>query len=734
LIGRFLQRLPLVLSALMLVAIVQKATHGHRRREPAREQKAQPVKLDLKAPSGAHPRVLLDAAAIDRIKDAAKKRTPAWSRVQSRCDKDLSETIRSGYEAFDWGDAVAELALCWRGTGDKKYAERAARYLEAILDDRYLVGDKQGGDLVVRHDDGYGIRSFGVYAALGYDWLHDAPGMTPALRDKAIARLTAWLAWYREKGYQRDHSIANYFCGYLAAETFAALAMAGEAPVADAWFTHARDTLLGGLLIPEYTTTLKGGDWPEGWQYGELSAAEVALVVAALRTATGTDLEPKIPWLREVVTHHMHALVPGSSAVYDNGDWSEHPTKPSAVALTALPLALEPHDPDAAAQARWMTRNGLPDFGSEHLWLPLLAERVGGKEIDPHPGAPLSYHAAGTGLSFMRSEWTPRAVWASFQAGPTVADHQHNDQGHFELFRGGDGLLVDGGTYGSAATMSHNSILVDDGAKHLNYPPNQGTWGRAMRTTRFYDDGAAVVVAGDLTDAYLPACVEDGCSFRSVRAALRTMVYVRPATLVIDDRVTVDEGGFGVTWAAHVPVAAPRIDGTAASAIVGGSRVDVRTLLPADAKLSSRKEPTRIGDGPYRQNDPWGPMWRLEVESPRGATARRFLHAITAGAASDSAPAATRLEAPGLSGVELAGPGRDDSVLFADRDARGRVEASQANRSVVVAGLPPGTRYRITSANLGARCAIELIPDGAGPLEANAGGFVRAFTPGCAKR
>ncbi|HZS41724.1 MAG TPA: heparinase II/III family protein [Polyangia bacterium] len=723
-------RLPLLAAAVALMAVVQGATHGRRRREP-REQPLHPVAVEAHEPRAAHPRILLDDAALARLRRSAHARTPAWLALAADCDEQLAKPIRSGYEAFDWADAVADLALCWRATGDRKFSDGATRYLRALLDDREQVGDGHGGDLVVRHDDGYGIRSFGAFAALGYDWLWDAPSMTPELRALATKRLSAWLAWYGDKGYQRDHAIANYFCGYLLAESFAGLAVFGDSPEGARWLAHARDTLIGARLLPSLSQ-LDGGDWPEGWQYGELSAAEIALTAEAFRTATGTPLAARLPWLRQIAAHHLHALVPDGSALYDNGDWSEHPAKPSSLALAAIALALEPVDARGAAEARWLQKR--TPWPGQRAWLGALADPLERAERDPHEGAPLSVELSGTGLAFMRASWAPDATWASFQCGPTIADHQHNDQGHFELWRGGDGLIVDGGGYGSASTMSHNSILVDDGKRHLTYPPNQGVWGRDMRTTRFHDDGREVIAAGEFADAYAPSCADDGCTPRSVRRARRTIVYVRPGVLLIDDRVTVDEPGFGVTWTAHF-AAAPTVRWPLAGARVGRSRVDVQTLWPLDGKSAAVVEPTSTGEGPYRQNQPWlAGMRRLEIASATGDRERRFLHVISAGAADEAPPTTTRLDGRALSGVLLQGraeAGRGLNVLFSDGEAGGEGEILAASESVIVAGLRPSAPYSVAARPLGAKCLLDVKPDPQGAARADAGGLLRLATPAC---
>ena len=130
-----------------------------------------PEKLALTPPREAEHRIVLDRARLAQLREQAKLASPAWRAVAARCDEAVRESIPSGYQGFDWADAVANLSLCWNATGRLAYAESALQYLNALLDDRFAVGDRKGGARVVRHDSGYGIRTFGAYTALGYDWL-----------------------------------------------------------------------------------------------------------------------------------------------------------------------------------------------------------------------------------------------------------------------------------------------------------------------------------------------------------------------------------------------------------------------------------------------------------------------------------------------------------------------------------------------------------------------------------
>ncbi len=271
--------------------------------------------------------------------------------------------------------------------------------------------------------------------------------------------------------------------------------------------------------------------------------------------------------------------------------------------------------------------------------------------------------------------------------------------------------------------------MVDDGSAHLTYPPNQGVWGAdRVKTTRFADDGSVVVAVGELGEAYAPSCAEDGCKQRSVQRFTRSFVYVRPSLLVLDDRVELDAAGYGVTWAAHL-TREPTLNGELASAVIGSSRVDIRTLEPREARHTAPREPTPSGEGSHRANKPWGPMWRLEVESPRGERQRGFLHVISSGPAAAAAPVARSVSADGVRGARVEADGRRTVVLFVEGDKGARVPLGGPADAVVVAGLVPDHSYRVT---VDATCTLTLAPgSGADARRPGPGGFFRLDATGC---
>lgn len=683
-----------------------------------------PVQLASLPTAGQGCRLFLDDATLKRLRDSATARTPAFVFTQTRADEALATPIASGYQGFEWADALASSALTWRATGDARYATSAVRYLRALLDDRLAVGDGQGGAGVVKHDSGYGIRTFGAYAALGYDWLRGAPDMTPDLSAHVGERLGEWLDWYEKEGYLRDRATANYYWGYLTALSLAGVALSGDDPQAAKWLERARDEL-SRRVLPLFRDQLRGGGWPEGWQYGEYTAFEIALVARAMGGA-GVNVVDKLPWLGQTVAQHSHALLPDEASVYDGGTWGEHPAKPSGLAMTAVGWALTGTDDAHAAEARWLAAHALPPLRREQAWLGLLADAPHAEQRSPRRADATSLHLPGQGLTFVRSGWSKDAVWASFQAGPPLAeDHQDADQGHFELVRGADALLVDGGGSEGSATVNHNTLLIDDRGDVMNYTPNQGVWGEGVKTTRFGDDGVVALAVGEIGEAYAPKCAISGCKKRAVERATRSFVFVRPSLLVIRDDVTLASPDYGATWAAHL-TSSPELQGNRASAVIGSSRVELHQLEPEGAVLSAPHEPTPSGDGSHRLNQPWGPMWRLEVKSPPGARQRSFLQAIVAAAAADKPSSAQHLSGDGVHGSFVRSGEVSTAVLFAKSESDAKLEAKLPGSAaqVVLAGLTPGKHYRFNIDAASCTLLARTSQDASDPA-ATSGGFLR---------
>jgi hypothetical protein len=690
--------------------------------------------VNIEHPHGPHRRILLTPdrlAAVRGLRDAG---APSWRKLAARCDDDARETIDSGYEAWDWANAALDLALCHAVTARPEHASAALRYFKALLDDRYKVGDGGGGDAVVHHDDGYSIRTRGCFGAIAYDWLHDAPGMTPELRRHAVDRFVAWQSWFRESGYNREEPIANYYVGWFGAVAFGGIAADGDDSRAAAMLREAQRMYNDGI-IPAYARKLAGGDFPEGWQYGDMVGAVLAIFAdAETRPGVERSAIAALPWLHQSVAYRAHALWPDGKHMFDTGDWSEKPAVAPTHALLALAVALPPAD-EASRRARALAKLA-DDPNEEWRWLAAIADDPSRISDDPRTRGATSYLSRGTATVTARTDWSPGAVWVAFTSAPSLSDHQHLDAGHFEIVRGGEPLVVDAGGYGSYSSLSHNVIAVDDRKENDQYAPNQGTWSNAAQIARYDDQPRLVYALADYASAYDPAGYPKEHPQRSVTRAERELIFSRApipgagavsARVVVYDRVTLARPAFAATLLLHGGSAPEAAAGGAVRFAVGRSAAFVTTLLPGGAVPAFVHEPTALGDGPYYANDPpeGTTSTRVEVRSPAGDVERRFLQAIAVGPADMRPPAVSRVEGEGVDGVAL----DDEAYVFARsapqlRPAAVSYRAPAAASRHVVASLAPSARYAVEAGRDGDRCRVTLEPRAEGRAASGAGVLV----------
>jgi hypothetical protein len=686
-------------------------------------------------------------AAVRGLRAAS---APSFRALVERCDEDSRTTIESGYEAWDWANATLDLALYHAVTRRPDYARAAIRYFRALLDDHVQVGDGAGGDAVVHHDDGYSIRTRGCLGAIAYDWLHDVPGMTPELRSHAVDRFMAWTTWFSENGYNREEPIANYYMGWFGAVAFGGIAADGDDPRA-ALLLRLAARMFNVEVVPAYRKKLAGGDFPEGWQYGDLVGSVLAIFAdaearAATNGPTGRSPFDELPWLRESPTYRMHALWPDGTHTFDTGDWSDKPAVSPTHMLLTLGMVLPPIDA-AGRRARSLARS-LRDPHEEWRWLAALGDDPSRVAEDIHAG-PMSYLSPGTASVTARTDWSPDAIWTAMASAPSLSDHQHLDAGHFEIVRGADALVIDAGGYGSYSSLSHNVIAVDDGKDNDNYSPNQGTWSDSARIARFEDSGRFVYALADYASAYNPAGYPADHPQRSVARAEREIVLSRSrvsgnvgsARVIVYDRITLTKPSYGVTFLLHGG-AAPESAVDGVRFVVGKSSATVTTLVPAAVGPVLVREPTDLGDGPYYANEPPEDTAsvRVEVRSPRGDLERRFLHAFVVGAALAKSPAPVRIESPSVQGAAI----EDEAYLFARGTAspRGSPIAYRAPSAIsrhFIASLAPDSNYAVTvEGQGGGSCGVSLDApgDGTAPVRraSKAGVLVLEVDRPCALR
>jgi hypothetical protein len=274
----------------------------------------------------------------------------------------------------------------------------------------------------------------------------------------------------------------------------------------------------------------------------------------------------------------------------------------------------------------------------------------------------LSHISPGAGYVYARSSWDDDATYFFFKCGDRFTAHQHLDVGHFLIYKYKE-LAGDGGHYDSFGsnhdvnyhlrTVAHSTMLLydpsetwpgiragnvtgNDGGQAHNWPhhngavtdPDQWHEGRELYDiadiAAFEDRGDYLYVAGDCTRAYSPDKM--GCFTRQI-------VFVRPGTFVIFDRVQSRNPDFKKTWLLQAIKVPSRTD----EGLVitnGKGRLFVQTLLPhkADVRLVAGPELYSYGGKDYppaRDTGP-APECRIEVSPPEPSSWDYFLHVLTA--------------------------------------------------------------------------------------------------------
>lgn len=277
-------------------------------------------------------------------------------------------------------------------------------------------------------------------------------------------------------------------------------------------------------------------------------------------------------------------------------------------------------------------------------------------------GFRLSHVSPGPGYVYARSSWDADATCFFFKCGDRFTAHQHLDVGHFLIYKHEE-LAGDGGHYddfGSAhdvnyhlRTIAHNTMLVldpgerwpgiragkatgNDGGQHHGWAHHNGAVADVAELERqrstcdiadllaFEDHGDYLYVAGDASRAY---------SSNKLEWFTRQIVYLRPDTLVIFDRVKSTQPEFRKTWL--LQAMGPPVKSASHWIITHGKgRLFVQTLLPeqAAARLASGDGLYRYGGRNYppRRNTGLAPECRMEISPALPRAEDLFLHVLTA--------------------------------------------------------------------------------------------------------
>jgi len=495
--------------------------------------------------------------------------------------------------------------------------------------------------------------------ALTYDLFYDF--IPPADRQRMIEWMNPHLETYTDDESAFHNSTPSKMLCYLRI----AYATWGENPKAKEFRDYAIHKLYEARVLPVLLESGDGGGWTEcGW-YQRHSLWDLAHALELARRIEGYDGFAKAPrFFYQRLAYEMLQPYPENRS-----DGTER-------------FAVEGDGSDrywAGDEAPHLLRDLLAEYfrGSE------LAKHVANRpRVAEHPSAlineflwgpphdqdplpmdsfPLAHLASGVGKVYARSDWSPDATWFRFECGDYWNNHQHYEVGNFEIFRH-ETLATESGEYYDylsnhdvnwlIRTIAHNSMLVyqpdeqwsqmRDGGRNAYH--NDGgqakkwewtvsdldTWkARRESFTRgsivgYENRPEYMYVAGDCTQAYAATKLESW---------VRQVVFLRPDTFVIFDRVVSTRPDYKKTWLLHSRFE-PQIEGSTFTIANGDGRLIVQSLLPQEPQVQT-VEGYSYGGHPFPPSSDrlsaTANKWRIELSPSDQQKEDVFLHVMTTG-------------------------------------------------------------------------------------------------------
>ncbi len=571
---------------------------------------------------------MIPPGRLAAMRAAAAEGAPAWKALKANVD--------AGLEHTDLGDtSVMNVAVAYLVTGDRRYCER-------------LAGEARGtiASANPRGDSYYGYA--GIMADLATTLSYCGAVIDAPLRGEIAAYLDKWTdeLWFHNQGsgWGLKDPGNNYHISFLLGTAWAGLALQAVGhPSARKYLDMVAKGIDAELAY--LAERCAGGGWVEGTNYGEGSKGRLADLLSLVAAAGMKNVFQASDYFPAALRYAHYQLQPGNEYLYPAGDMAResnmtaNPYTRGYVQQIVFWLA----DSDVRAVGQWYLEHVVPNYrtGFNHphgLWRDVVYKL----DIPSKPQStlPLAYWAKGDNFVSMRSGWDAHAT-ALMASGASNVDqsHAHLDTGGFTLWR-------DGWQVVDAVTYSHSGLLQEPGAHNLIHVDGARKVPVAPKgLVRFVDDARASYLQIDATGLYARGDAGHAKNML-LREMTRELVYLKPDTVIVYDRVEPAASGTAFDWRLHFP-AQPTASGATIRATHGGGGVTV-ALLAGDA-------PTIVPDTDLAPDG--SKTFRAQATSRTG----RFLAALRV--ASGGAPNidATAVTTTGdMEGVAVG----DDVVLF----------------------------------------------------------------------
>ncbi|MBU2996450.1 DUF4962 domain-containing protein [Cellulophaga baltica] len=514
------------------------------------------LKKELK---GIHPRVFLTQEEIDNLKDKTKSQKELWqialANVRAMSIEPAPAPAQARRVQNPVGLGIAEAALAYKITGEKKYLEAAKKYMNTAMS--YKVWgyeyNKPDVDLAAGH------LLYGL--GWGYDLLyHD---LTVEEREKYKAKLirqaNLLYEFYKPKSGKTYAYSQNHTFIPMAGLAVTAYALAGEANDAKKWAALPR-AIYEGVLA----TYSDDGFYYEGVEYWIFSTPWLMHYLDAHLHATGEDLYAKAPGFKLIHKYIAHATLPGADSHFDYGDTYTGNQTRSKISKDygreridghfktsyniLYKLASKFNIPDAQGVADWLKKKG--QVNAEEMWTfiwynPEIASTPIEEQEKWH-------YFKDHDVVFWRSSWGDDATAFSFKCGPSEghsvlkkqvsfpewrlsSGHAHPDAGSFIIWADGKYLTGDSGYEGLTVTQSHNTLVFDGKGQNNEGEGHDVFYGipyeriNKIKITDVQMTAKKVSIIADATAAYEPEV--------GVNRFIRKFEFQAPGNFTITDDV-----------------------------------------------------------------------------------------------------------------------------------------------------------------------------------------------------
>jgi len=500
--------------------------------------------------------------------------------------------------------------------------------------------------------------------AEAYDFFYDQ--ISPADRGKMVDFLNAHLGEFTiDEGAFHNSTLSKVLC-YLKV----AYATWGDNPRASEFRDYAIQKLYEGKLVPVLNEFGAGGGYTEcGW-YTRGSLWNLVEGLEMARRIGGYDGFQKAPrFFYDRLAYEMLQPYPGLFSYMYGAE--QYAMEGDGSNIYGGHVEYPRHTRDVLSQyfrgselSGYLTNKRRSGSNGAARLVDFLYQEQPDPAL-PLKDFPLAHIATGIGKVYARGDWTDDASWLRFECGDYWNGHQHFEVGNFEIFRY-EPLATESGEYidyGSnhdvnwlTRTIAHNSMLVympgeqwkdmrdggrnkyaNDGGQAKKWDwtrDNLAEWEKERATfergkiVAFQNTPAYMYVAGDCTKAYTP---------QKLSKWIRQIVFLRPHTFVIFDRVVSTKPEYKKTWLLHSRFE-PTITGNSTYVKNGKGELFVQTLLPENPVISKIEGYTYGGmtfdpDRKTALSDK-ACLWRMEVSPSKARNEDLFMTVLS----TDQAP------------------------------------------------------------------------------------------------